>query len=326
MNDEVGRNVRTAFMRHSSSVLRVSRVLRSVAVAAVFVTATPPAFAQSGSGQVLYDEGVTAYGNKSYDVACAKFEASYQAEQAAAALFMLGKCERARGKWLAARSHFQKVTETEKQDAQMVEHARTEGAELASLTPRVTLRLAPSAPAASAIALDGKAVRADVPTEVDPGEHEVTVTAEGHAASTRKVTLAERQVLELEVSPGARRETGGGIVESPTPARSGASGMRTAGIVITSVGAALAATAIVTSVWIAAGCDGESEGNTFGCPRDGDGYASPYGALMPINAVGWIGGVVGLGVGIPLIIAGGASDDDVEVVVTPAGASLRGRF
>lgn len=326
MNDEVGRNVRTASMRHSTPARGIVSTLRCVAVAASFVTASPLARAQTGSGQGLYDEGVAAYGNRDYNVACAKFQASYQAEQAAAALFMLGKCERARGKWIAARGHFQKVTETETQDAKMVDHARAEAAELASLTPRVTLRLAPSAPATSVVTLDGKPVRVDAPNELDPGEHEVAVTAPDHSATTRKITLAERQVLELEVSPGAKSGTGGTIVESPTPASGGSSGMRTAGIVVTSVGAALAATAIVTSVWIAAGCSGESEGNAFGCPREGDGYASPYGALMPINAVGWIGGAVGLGVGIPLIIAGGAGDGDVAVVVTPAGASLRGRF
>lgn len=323
-------------MMHSTPSRAIRWAICIVAMASVFVTGIPFVLAQTGSGQALYDEGVTAYGNRDFDTACAKFEASYQAESAPAALFMLGKCERARGRWVAARAHFLKVAETERDDAKMVEHARSEASEIAGLLPKITLRLAPSAPPSSTVTLDGAAVRPDVATEVDPGAHEVVVTSEGFAPTTRKVTLAERQVIELELGPGAASQ-GGVVVEPRSPGTaSGSSGMKVAGIVVTSVGAALAATAIVTSVWIAAGCGGESEGNAFGCARDGDGYASPYGALLPINAVGWIGGVVGLGVGIPLLVVGSASDGSasengagvaqVTFTITPGGAGLRGRF
>lgn len=276
------------------------------------------ASAQTGSGKNLYEEGVAAYGNKDYDTACAKFEQSYRAESAPSALFMFAKCERARGHLVAARRHFLRVAETEIDDQAMVKHARGEAATLATSIPKVTLRLASSAPTATVVLFDGVPAATGTPVEIDPGSHEIVVNAPGHKSQNRSVVLVEGQTLDIEVSPGPPSVNSLGLEsEASSP-------VRVAGIVVTTIGATLGATAAVTSIWIAVGCDGESDEHAFGCSRDGDSYASPYAALLPINAVGWVGGVVGLGVGIPLLIA--APTQSANVHIGPSGLAVSGRF
>jgi hypothetical protein len=177
-------------------------------IAASFIAALcwpAAAHAQAPAAEALFDQGRDAMKRGDLDTACARFRASDQLDPAAGTRLNLGDCEERRGRvasaWEAFRAALAKMPAGDSRIA--VAQARI--AALKLRLPWLTLTLAPGAPPGTTVRegdkMLGTAATFGVPLPLDPGVHQLTVLAPGHAPRPMKVTLFEAKVVSLVVAP-----------------------------------------------------------------------------------------------------------------------------
>ncbi|MCC6215158.1 MAG: hypothetical protein IT376_09830 [Polyangiaceae bacterium] len=224
-----------------------------------------------------------------------------------------------------------------------VEVARTE---LAELTPRIPkLRVVPlhsGKPIRGAeVKVDGERLApalVGVAYKVDPGEHEIST-----GSTSRKVTLAERQVLAVEIEAPA--EAGGAASAAPEPA-GGSPGPRraparaeappppagtpTLAWISLGVGAAGLATGVVAGMLATSRYSAAEEA----CPArrcvEGSSGASDleaFRSLRTVSTVGYVVGAIGVGAGVTLwLTAPSAEGPATQAFVGVGHAGIRGSF
>ena len=139
-----------------------------------------------------------------YDAACPKFRESYDLDPAPGALLNLADCEEKRGRVATAWSIFRQLARDLPANDDRRPIAQSRAAALEARVPRLTIRLAPGAPADTAVQRAGVPVGAgslDSPLPVDPGEVQVTAAAPGRKQKIFTVQLAEGAQIELLVAP-----------------------------------------------------------------------------------------------------------------------------
>jgi hypothetical protein len=166
---------------------------------AVFFFASVPAFAQAGASEQLYrDGGELMKAGKTHE-ACAKFAASYRADNTAVgSLLATAACHEKEGKVAAAWGEYEAVASIAARDGQTdrqqyaTDHAK-------ALEPKLHhVILAPAfdvanPPAGLAVQLDGAsfdpgAFNSQIP--IDSGDHTLDVSATGKKSWTTKFTAA----------------------------------------------------------------------------------------------------------------------------------------
>ncbi|HEX7452985.1 MAG TPA: hypothetical protein VF294_11900 [Polyangiaceae bacterium] len=295
-----------------------------------------PASAQEAAADALFDSARTAMARRDFDRACEQFRASDKLDPAAGTEMNLADCEEKRGRLASAWELFRMVEEKLNPSDERVAVAHERAQALQARVPRLTLELATGSPKNSSVR-DGSvelgSATFGIPLPVEPGSHELVVSAPGFAPRTFQIQLAEGEARSLVVSPGASGAPGvpptTPLTVSPSreqPARGGSSGRRL-GFVLGGVGVAGLGVATITSLMVAskksavdAGCQPDKS-----CTSSGLAAAHSGRTLEIVSNVGWVVGAAALGAGAYLLLTSGASSKPstaVALLPSPAGGQL----
>ncbi|NUQ79389.1 MAG: hypothetical protein HUU21_38250 [Polyangiaceae bacterium] len=264
-----------------------------------------PALGQPSEGtraEMIFREGREAASKGDMEKACAKFEESVALARAPGPVLNLADCEERRGRLVLAARRWAEGLELLAPQDERVAFAKERAAALDKRLPRlrVSVELGPEVQsgAAISISIDGVEVPAEEASKarpIDPGEHEIVVTA-GEKAGRAKLKIAEGERREVTV-----KVTGG---EMPAAPEKASSPLRTAGFVAGGVGLAGLAVFGVTGGLMASHhaavsdhCDANKR-----CDAEGLDAAESGKALVPINTAALIIGMTGVAAGVTLIL------------------------
>ncbi|MGK3991974.1 tetratricopeptide repeat protein [Sorangium sp. So ce1024] len=289
-----------------------------LALGGAVLLACPDASAQTrdpAAAEALFDAGRAALQAKDYDAACPKFRESYELDPAPGALLNLADCEEKRGKVATAWSIFRQLARDlpASDDRRPIAQARATALE--GRVPRLTIRLAPGAPAGTAVQRGDIPVGAGslgAPLPVDPGEIQVTASAPGRAQKTFTVQLAEGAQAELLVAPeapAAVEDAGPALPPKHDEAATASSPRRTAGwisagagVVGIGVGAVFGLRAIGKKGDATAYCN---EANV--CSAEGIRLQKQGATAGTISTVAFLVGAAALGAGAVLVFTAPSS-------------------
>ncbi|WP_234022697.1 tetratricopeptide repeat protein [Sorangium cellulosum] len=308
-----------------------------LAVGGAVLLASPGASAQPrdpAAAEVLFDAGRAALQAKDYETACAKLRESYELDPAPGALLNLADCEEKRGKVATAWSVFRQLARDLPATDDRRPIAQARAAALEGRVPRLVIRLAPGAPAGTAVQRGGLPVGAGslgTPLPVDPGEIQVTATAPGRTLKTFTVRLAEGEQVELLVAPEEPAAAGGGagpaLPPKEAPGEAGGFPWRTAGwisggvgVVGIGLGAVFGLSAIAKKGDAEDYCDGSNR-----CTQRGIELQEQGVTFGTISTVAFVAGAAALGAGAVLVLtapspAQTSSAPRATLGVVPGGA------
>lgn len=158
------------------------------------------------AAEALFEAGRQAATRGDWANACPKFAESERLDPAPGTLLNLADCEEHLGHLAAAWDAWHEAIASLGPGDDRTAQARKRAAALDARIPRLTVRLAPGAPAGATVhrdAVELGAASLGVALPVDPGAHVVRVDAPGHEPSSTPVTLAEGESRAVDVSAGA---------------------------------------------------------------------------------------------------------------------------
>ena len=294
-----------------------------------------PAAAQSdrAAAEALFKEGRKAMKARDYAGACPKLAESLRLDSAPGTLLNLAECEEKLGKLASAWQRFEELRQTLEPRDKRHRIATRRAAELEQRVPRLTIVLAPGAPASVEIALDGmrlSAAAVGVPLPADPGDHVVVVSAAGRGDARFALSLAVAEKRSLQVGPGPENSevvphlAASAPVDRPARAPVDAraeisSSSPTLGYVIGGVGAgAIVASLVVGAVVLdrKATIEEQCSAAARRCTDEGFDAVASGRTLSTVATVSFAGGAVLLGVGAYLVL----SHDGGERARTTASA------
>ncbi|HEY1537431.1 MAG TPA: hypothetical protein VGF76_25600, partial [Polyangiaceae bacterium] len=168
------------------------------------LAASARAAAQEAAADALFDSARTAMARRDFYRACEQFRASDKLDPAAGTELNLADCEEKRGRLASAWELFRMVEEKLNPSDERVTVAHGRAQALQARVPRLTLELAAGAPKSSSVR-DGSvelgSATFGISLPVEPGSHELVVSAPGFAARTFQIQLAEGEARSLVVSP-----------------------------------------------------------------------------------------------------------------------------
>jgi hypothetical protein len=322
------------------SVDRLARVLLSLAVSLLAGSAwagdTALAEKLFHEGQALMDDGKVAE-------ACIKFQESMNTDASGGTALNLGRCHRQEGKTATALADYQRAAKLLRADGDE-ERASFAEDEVAKLEPSVpTLRVDVTPTPGLTVTVDGSTLEPSaygVARPLDPGDHRVDASAEGHESLTVDVKLAETggatNVMVPALKPVLVEAAGDPSVNEPS-ASSGPSPLIIGGGVALGVGAAAAiAGGVVGGLVLSDASKARSDDSLCGadelCTETGQSHIAraKRKALAADVLIGVGAGVAAAGV--VMIVVGSLGDSDEQVSVLPAvgptgaGLTLSARF
>lgn len=226
--------------------------------------------------------------------------------------------------------------------------ARAEASELAkAVLPRIAsvkIQLEGKVPERGLRAeIDGKPIQASVITvtrRLDPGEHQIMVTATGYEPKTVTVTLAEGEKKVLPIELQERWSDGGApppVVDPETDTDESSEGSLSPlvpiGFGVAGAGAIFGAITGVVSLGKTS--DAEAQCVDGRCPASAQGDLDDAQTMATLSNVGFIVTAVGLGVGVVgIFLSGGSSDSgsagdaavSIEPMVGVGSVGMRGAF
>jgi hypothetical protein len=288
----------------------------------------------------LFREGKEAMARGELDVACSKFQQSYDDEKALGPLLNQADCEEKRGRRAAALGLWKLAVIATQPGTEERKFAEGRVAELAALLPTLSIRWSAPLTDAAEVTVDGEPYAADGQRRpIDPGTHAIVARTAGGHVVTESVTLEPKAtrdvVLEAPRASQPSSPAPRGVSRPTQPAEP--SGAWIAGWVVGGVGALPLVGFGITgglilgksSEWKEAGCDEET---TLGDCES----IKPGMGLWVANGVTLGAGIAGLGVGIILLATQwpGPSNPDESGAATisigpgpgDAGLALGARF
>jgi len=166
-------------------------IITALSFAGIALVAPSVRAQESAAAEVLYQEGKRLMA--AYDVhgACIKFAESQQLEPATGTLIILATCHEKEGKTASAWAEFTEAAARAGQAGQREREAfAREHADALEKERRKVLIEIPQAPAGIQVKLDGQSlgiVALETPFPVDPGEHELVVSAPKKKEWTERV-------------------------------------------------------------------------------------------------------------------------------------------
>jgi hypothetical protein len=314
---------------HPSSF--VSRVL-CVATLGLAVSVATPSWAEGPTeGEKLFLEGRKLMDEGSFDEACQRFERSYALEGALGSLLNLANCEEKRGRLRRALAHWKKAADTAGDQQKNRIYALGRAGDLEQKMPKLMVRVGATVTGATAT-LDGEALALGEKVPVDPGKHEVVVTA-GTRVERKSIELTEGQPLTIDMMTEAAGSEGPRTGEAPgatAPDEPSTTNLAPWGWTSLVIGAASGIGFGVTGAMILGECsdDGVTADGTQSSMICADGKPD---ALGGINIATGVLAVVGVGLGVTLLVIDAGSQSPVQVgaVTLPGGGAalgMRGSF
>lgn len=311
-------------MRHA-----MGRPLALALALALPIAASPGEARADAAAQVLFDEGRKLMGEGKFAEACPKLEESQRLDPGVGTQYHLANCWEQLGRTASAWSLFLEVAAASKAagKADREKVARERAAALEPKLMRLAIQVTEGAPEGVQVTRDGAAIgkaQWGTPVPMDPGKHTVAAWLTGRPPYTTTVELTAPGSTETVTIP--LPETWGAPIAAPPPPpgavaepkmkrRSG--GMIAGGVVAASVGV-IAGT---IGLGLLALCQEGSAGTTGARVEVGCKPAAGWGLL--------VGGVVGIGAGIPLIVIGAKKvpaqpeQGRATLLVGPTGAAVR---
>lgn len=170
---------------------------------------------QQIAAEALFQEAKGLIEEGRFAEACPKLAESHRLSPAIGVLLNLGGCYEKTGRIASAWATLNEAADRARaaQDPTREKLARDRADALAPRLPRLSIELATPAPDA-VVERDGSVVPAALlgqPIPVDPGDHEIKLSAPGRTSRTVRVTVreGEAKVIQLELPPEA----------APSPAR-----------------------------------------------------------------------------------------------------------
>jgi hypothetical protein len=197
-------------------IARYHKVFSPILALAVFTTiasVTANASAQSrkssAAAEALYLDGREWVEQGDFARGCPKLEASLELAAALGTMLLLAHCYEQLGKTASAWALFRDAEAAARANGDdRAEIARVRGHALDGRLLRLELRAAEKSPATLQIRRDG----VPIPLEslgsalpVDPGEHRIELTAEGHESASVRVVIAPGATLTRVTLPALRR-------------------------------------------------------------------------------------------------------------------------
>jgi hypothetical protein len=252
VNEKPRRPEEDGMRRDRPNLWLLLSALSLTVVSTVNVAAAQPANEQA---EKLFREGRDAMTRGDYATACPKFAESVRLTRRPGPLLNLAQCEEHEGQLKSALTHWREGIALLPAGDERIGVSTERATALEQRIPRLTVKLAAPAPAASKVTVDGAELNASsIGTAVmlEPGEHTIVVTAPGYTDARSTVTLAEKERREITMAPGsehASKSSSGG----PAPPASGASspssrGRWVAGFVVGGIGLASLAAGGATGV------------------------------------------------------------------------------
>jgi hypothetical protein len=291
---------------------------------------SPSAQGQSGNksaATALFKEGRDAFDKGDFPTACTKFAESQKADPAPGTLLNLAVCEDRLGKLLSAKQRLEELIPQLPKSDDRIPFAKELAVKLDERIPRLKLILARTAPPDTKVKLAGESapLPLDTPIPMDPGKHDLVVTAPGRLGVQVQVQLEEKQRVEQAVAPGVSlaAETDK-PPDVPKNDSSSAGLRRILGISAGGLGVAFFGVATATGVVLL----GKKSDVDAHCPNmrcDAEGIRLKNEAestpLLPLNTASWIIGISGVAAGTVLIVTslGGDKTAAFGPTVLPTG-------
>lgn len=297
---------------------RLGLLLVSLVAAALATLATssalaaPPAepapLTNAARADAAFEEGRALYVSGRFEAALRKFELSQSLDPSPGTLLNLASCYEAEGDLVQALGWFKRAL----LDAHQADDARRKELwsdaareRIESLTRRVPVLVLSGLDTQSNVSLDGKALEAPIDVlRLNPGRHDVIVSAPGKPIFERQVDLSVGQQVTLEVAsqPPA----------VPPPALDTATHQKRYGawpFVLGGAGAVLIGTGVATGLGAKAKQDTLEQGCTgVDCPTSLKSTRDGARTLATLSDVAWVTGVLSLGVGVTLFVLDAGED------------------
>ncbi|MFO0674983.1 MAG: hypothetical protein U0169_00475 [Polyangiaceae bacterium] len=299
-------------VRRSASLVRT---LASLLVVATVAAHPRPALAQSAADQAaaeaLFEEGRRLLAAGSLKEACSKFAESQRLDPGAGTLLNLGACYEKNGQTASAWVTYKEAVASAERSGRK-EWAQKATERIQALGPslsRVSVVVAPEAQAIAGLVVkrDGAAmVRGEwsVAIPIDPGSHTFEASAPGRKTWTSTVTVKSGgdkvtvmvNALESEAVATTTNPVVDPATKPPeTPATSGSSGLRTAGLVVGGAGLVGVGVGAVVGL-LAMGDAGDAKAfcnaDQSRCTQDGiDGYDRAKGKAT-VSTIAFVAGGV----------------------------------
>jgi Tetratricopeptide repeat len=298
------------------------RVSATILAFAAITAAWPARAGDPAAAEALFREGRALARDGKWQGACEKFKESQRLDPAVGTLLNVAHCEAALGKLASAWEHYRAVLDDLPRDDERVAHVRAQLAALEPRLPRLTVVLASGAHGAR-VARDGSVLgeaALGAPLPVDPGEHEIVVTAPGTKPRRYAVTAkeGEAKTISVELGPASQTEPekptatpapAPAVASRPAPAPArdqGTSSRTTWGYVIGGVGVAglvvgagAGALALSKKGTVRDHCDAD-----YNCDASGVDAASSGKRWATVSTVAFAVGAAGVGVGAYWILSG----------------------
>jgi len=293
------------------------------------------AHAQEAAADALFASARAAMAKADFERACEQFRASDKLDPALGTELNLADCEEKRGRLASAWELFRTVEEKLAPNDERLAVAHGRARALQARVPRLTLTLAAGSPPGSAVrdgTMELGAAAFGLALPMDPGPHELVVSAPGFAARTFSVQLAEAESRALTVSVGPATEQARAV--SPAfaarPARRDVSSdhpsQRTWGFVLGGVGVAGLGLAAVSGLLmldkkgaVKDGCQTDKS-----CTSSGLNAAHAARTWEIVSNVSWAAGAVALGAGAYLVFTSGSgSKQNTALAFGPAASGAQ---
>lgn len=177
------------------------------------------------AADALFRAGRDAMKKADWAVACSKFAESQRLDPAPGTLLNLAQCEEQQGRTASAVQHYRDLMEVVPSTDPRSEHAKARLAALLPRVPKLTIRLDPGTPSGATVSRNGVVLgqaAMGTPLPVDPGDHQIMVTAPGRKDSRTLVRMQPGETRTVIARVGEPQEQ-----TSPSGSSIQASGERT---------------------------------------------------------------------------------------------------
>lgn len=325
---------------------RLKRALFVAGVSGAFLIARPPVVhaqtpSEIATAKQWFGDGLAKEEKSDFTGALDLFRRAAQVKKTPQILYHVGLCESRTGALVEALVDLESAAAAARgaHADDVLTAANAELAEVKKRTPTLEVRT-PDGTTPARFVVDAQSIALSMlraPMPLNPGEHTVTVELTTGATATKKVTLAERDAIKVDLAP-----TGSAPPAPPTPAvtpaRESAAPTPPAQEpsasplpwILVGGGAAVAITGAVLFV-VARGKASDLDAN---CPvrtACDPKYQSDYDSAKTLNALGIGLGAVGLvaaGVGISMLVLrpSSATASSASLVLSSRGIDLAARF
>lgn len=278
------------------------RIVTFLAISMALLCLATPARADGDAApaaEALFLQGRDALARGDYAEACAKFGESLRLDPAPGTALNLSECEEHTGKlaqsWQHLRQALEALAPTDERIAYAQERLRT----LEPRVPKLTLRLATSAPPGTRVHRDGLELgpaSLGIELPVDPGLHTIEVTSPGRPPRAFSVTLAPGEVRTMDLEPAAEPAREPATVARRSSHRTLALLLGGAGLVAVGVGTTTGVLAIDRNGTVHDHCSAvDCDAIGFDASREGKTYAT-------VSTISFVGGAALLAAGLTLFL------------------------